>query len=58
MQHTRQLLQHTFMEVAHEKGLAATTVKEITERADLNPMGESACCTRAASMGLRISFIV
>jgi AcrR family transcriptional regulator len=36
MQHTRQLLQHTFMEVAHEKGLAATTVKEITERADLN----------------------
>jgi AcrR family transcriptional regulator len=36
MQHTRQLLQHTFIEVAHEKGLAATTVKEITERADLN----------------------
>lgn len=36
MQHTGQLLQHTFMEVVHEKGLAATTVKEITERADLN----------------------
>src|SRR5579859_933239 len=36
MQHTRQLLLHTFMEVAHEKGIAATTVKEITERADLN----------------------
>jgi AcrR family transcriptional regulator len=36
MQHTHQLLQHTFIEVAHEKGIAATTVKEITERADLN----------------------
>lgn len=36
LQHTRQLLQRTFIEVAHEKGIAATTVKEITERADLN----------------------
>lgn len=36
MQHTRQLLQHAFVEIAHEKGLAAATVKEITERADLN----------------------
>jgi AcrR family transcriptional regulator len=36
MQHTRQLLLHTFIEVAHEKGIAAATVKEITERADLN----------------------
>lgn len=31
MQHTRQLLQHTFIEVAHEKGIAATTVKVITQ---------------------------
>ena len=36
MQYTRQLLLHAFIEVAHEKGIAATTVKEITERADLN----------------------
>jgi AcrR family transcriptional regulator len=36
MQHTRQLLQHAFIEVAHEKGLAATTVQNITQRADVN----------------------
>ncbi len=36
MQHTRQLLQHAFIEVAHEKGLAATTVQDITPRADVN----------------------
>lgn len=36
MQHTRQLLQQAFIEVAHEKGMVATTVQDITERADVN----------------------
>ena len=36
MQHTRQLLQHAFIEVAHEKGMAATTVRDIAQRADIN----------------------
>lgn len=36
MQHTRRLLQQAFIEVAHEKGMAATTVQDITERADVN----------------------
>jgi AcrR family transcriptional regulator len=36
LQHTRQLLQQAFIEVAHEKGTVATTVQDITERADVN----------------------
>jgi AcrR family transcriptional regulator len=36
MQHTRQLLQQAFIEVAHEKGMVATKVQDITERADVN----------------------
>jgi AcrR family transcriptional regulator len=31
-----QLLQQAFIEVAHEKGMVATTVQDITERADVN----------------------
>lgn len=36
MQRTRQSLQQAFIEVAHEKGIGATTVRDITERADVN----------------------
>jgi AcrR family transcriptional regulator len=36
MQRTRQLLHRAFIEVAHEKGIVATTVRDITERADVN----------------------
>ena len=36
MQRTRQMLQQAFIEVAHEKGIVATTIQEITERADVN----------------------
>ncbi len=36
MQRTHQVLQQAFMEVAHEKGLVATTIQDITERADVN----------------------
>ncbi len=31
MQRTRQVLQQAFIEVAHEKGIVATTVQDITE---------------------------
>jgi AcrR family transcriptional regulator len=30
------MLQQAFIEVAHEKGIAATTIQDITERADVN----------------------
>jgi AcrR family transcriptional regulator len=36
IQHTSQLLQQAFIEVAHEKGMVATTVRDIIERADVN----------------------
>jgi AcrR family transcriptional regulator len=36
MQQTRQRLQQAFIEAAHEKGIVATTVQDITERADVN----------------------
>jgi AcrR family transcriptional regulator len=36
VQRTRQVLQQAFVEVAHEKGLVATTIQDITERADVN----------------------
>ena len=36
MQRTRQILQRAFIEVAHEKGVVATTIQDITERADVN----------------------
>jgi AcrR family transcriptional regulator len=36
IQHTRQLLQRAFIELAHEKGITATTIQDITERADVN----------------------
>jgi AcrR family transcriptional regulator len=36
MQHTCLLLQQAFIEVAHEKGMVATTVQDITARADVN----------------------
>jgi len=36
MQRTRQVLQRAFIEVAHEKRMVATTVQDITERADVN----------------------
>src|SRR5258708_39477482 len=36
MQRTSQMLQQAFIEVAHEKGIVATTIQDITERADVN----------------------
>jgi AcrR family transcriptional regulator len=36
MQRTRQALQQAFIEVAHEKGIVATTIQDITKRADVN----------------------
>jgi AcrR family transcriptional regulator len=36
MQRTRQVLEQAFMDVSHEKGLVATTIQDITERADVN----------------------
>ena len=36
VQRTRQLLRQAFFEVVQEKGFAATTVQDITERANLN----------------------
>jgi AcrR family transcriptional regulator len=36
MQRTRQMLQQAFIEVVHEKGMVATTVQDITKRADVN----------------------
>lgn len=36
MQQTRQILQQAFIEIAHDKGIVATTVRDIAERADVN----------------------
>src|SRR3954469_9597785 len=36
VQRTRQVLQQAFMDVIQEKGFAATSIHDITERADLN----------------------
>jgi AcrR family transcriptional regulator len=36
VQRTRELLRQAFMEIAREKGFAATTVQDITERANVN----------------------
>ena len=36
VQRTRQMLQQAFMDVIQEKGFAATSIHDITERADLN----------------------
>jgi len=36
VQRTRQVLQQAFMDVVQEKGFAATSIHDITERADLN----------------------
>jgi AcrR family transcriptional regulator len=36
MQRTRQVIQQAFREVVQEKGFTATSIREITERADIN----------------------
>lgn len=36
VQRTRQALRQAFVEVAHEKGFAATSIQDITERANVN----------------------
>lgn len=36
VQRTRQVLQQAFIEVVHEKGFAATSIQDITERANVN----------------------
>src|SRR5215207_7009370 len=36
IQRTRQALQQAFMDIVRDKGFAATSIQEITERADVN----------------------